>query len=52
MLLALIYVLIVVVIGTICFYLIDKFVRDGGSLITALWSRPLTTHMTISSHFD
>ncbi len=29
MLLALIYVLIVVVIGAICFYLIDRFVRDG-----------------------
>jgi hypothetical protein len=29
MLLALIYALIVVVIGAICFYLIDKFVRDG-----------------------
>jgi hypothetical protein len=29
MLLALINALIIVVIGAICFYLIDKFVRDG-----------------------
>jgi hypothetical protein len=29
MLLALINVLIVIVIGAICFYLIDRFVRDG-----------------------
>lgn len=38
MLLALIYVLIVVVIGAICFYLIDKFVRDGrlGNLLKLL----------------
>jgi hypothetical protein len=31
MLLALIYVLIVVVIGAICFYLIDRFVGDGST---------------------
>jgi uncharacterized membrane protein required for colicin V production len=38
MLLALIYVLIIVVIGAICFYLIDKFVRDGrlGNLLKIL----------------
>jgi len=38
MLLALIYVLITVVIGAICFYLIDKFVRDGrlGNLLKIL----------------
>jgi hypothetical protein len=38
MLLALINVLIVVVIGAICFYLIDKFVRDGrlGNLLKIL----------------
>ena len=29
MLLALIYVLIIVAIGAMCFHLIDKFVRDG-----------------------
>ena len=29
MLLAVINVLIIVVVGAICFYLIDKFVRDG-----------------------
>jgi hypothetical protein len=29
MLLLLINVLIIVVVGAICFYLIDKFVRDG-----------------------
>ena len=38
MLLALIYVLIVIVIGAICFYLIDRFVRDGrlGNLLKIL----------------
>ena len=38
MLLALINVLIIVVIGAICFYLIDKFVRDGrlGNLLKIL----------------
>ena len=38
MLLALIYVLIIVVIGAICFYPIDKFVRDGrlGNLLKIL----------------
>jgi hypothetical protein len=38
MLLALIYVLIIVVIGAICFYLIDKFVRDRrlGNLLKIL----------------
>jgi uncharacterized membrane protein YvlD (DUF360 family) len=38
MLLALIYVLIVAVIGAICFYLIDKFVRDRrlGNLLKIL----------------
>jgi hypothetical protein len=38
MLLALIYVLIIAVIGAICFYLIDKFVRDGrlGNLLKIL----------------
>jgi hypothetical protein len=38
LLLALIYVLIVVVIGAICFYLIDKFVGDGrlGNLLKIL----------------
>jgi hypothetical protein len=38
MLLALMYALIVVVIGAICFYLIDKFVRDGrlGNLLKIL----------------
>ena len=38
MLLALINALIIVVIGAICFYLIDKFVRDGrlGNLLKIL----------------
>ena len=38
MLLALINVLVIVVIGAICFYLIDKFVRDGrlGNLLKIL----------------
>jgi hypothetical protein len=38
MLLALINVLIIVVIGAICFYLIDRFVRDGrlGNLLKIL----------------
>jgi hypothetical protein len=38
MLLALINVLIIVVIGAICFYLIDRFVRDGrlGNLLKVL----------------
>ena len=38
MLLALINVLIIVVIGAICFYLINRFVRDGrlGNLLKIL----------------
>jgi len=38
MLLLLINILIIVVIGAICFYLIDRFVRDGrlGNLIKIL----------------
>jgi hypothetical protein len=38
MLLALINVLVIVVIGAICFYLIDRFVRDGrlGNLLKIL----------------
>jgi uncharacterized membrane protein required for colicin V production len=38
MLLALIYVLIIIVIGAICFYLIDRFVRDRrlGNLLKIL----------------
>jgi hypothetical protein len=38
MLLALINVLIIVVIGAICFYLIDRFVRDArlGNLVKIL----------------
>ncbi len=38
MLLALINVLIIIVIGAICFYLIDRFVRDGrlGNLLKIL----------------
>jgi hypothetical protein len=38
MLLALINVLIIVVVGAICFYLIDRFVRDGrlGNLLKIL----------------
>ena len=38
MLLVLINVLVIVVIGAICFYLIDKFVRDGrlGNLLKIL----------------
>jgi hypothetical protein len=38
MLLALIYVLIIIVIGAICFYLIDRFVRDArlGNLLKIL----------------
>jgi hypothetical protein len=38
MLLALINVLIIVVIGAICFYLVDRFVRDGrlGNLLKVL----------------
>jgi hypothetical protein len=38
MLLALINVLVIIVIGAICFYLIDRFVRDGrlGNLLKIL----------------
>jgi hypothetical protein len=38
MLLLLINVLIIVVVGALCFYLIDKFVRDGrlGNLLKIL----------------
>jgi hypothetical protein len=38
MLLLLINILIIVVIGALCFYLIDKFVRDGrlGNLLKIL----------------
>jgi hypothetical protein len=38
MLLLLINILIIVVVGTICFYLIDRFVRDGrlGNLLKIL----------------
>jgi hypothetical protein len=38
MLLLLINILIIVVIGAICFYLIDRFVRDGrlGNLLKIL----------------
>jgi hypothetical protein len=38
MLLALINVLVIVVVGAICFYLIDRFVRDGrlGNLLKIL----------------
>jgi len=38
MVLALINVLVIVVIGAICFYLIDRFVRDGrlGNLLKIL----------------
>jgi ABC-type multidrug transport system permease subunit len=48
MLLLLINILIIVVIGAICFYLIDRFVRDGrlGNLLkilVALISRLLPT---------
>jgi uncharacterized membrane protein YvlD (DUF360 family) len=38
MLLALINVLVIIVVGAICFYLIDRFVRDGrlGNLLKIL----------------
>jgi hypothetical protein len=38
MLLTLINVLVIIVVGAICFYLIDKFVRDGrlGNLLKIL----------------
>ena len=38
MLLAVINVLVIIVIGAICFYLIDRFVRDGrlGNLLKIL----------------
>ena len=52
MLLALINVLIVIVIGAICFYLIDRFVRDGGNLLKILCGLVLPCRNTATATAD